>query len=244
MKSLYERGFAPKSRMLALERNAAGLTGDRGARTADIAGVREAIGETRIQLAQLRQQRATQSADALREVQVQIADILPRLRAAEAILERTVVRAPADGQVFALTQFTEGGVARPGDRLLDVVPENTPLVVRVRIQPQHIDEIRVGMNARVMLNAYNSRRVPPIDAKVINVSADRITTEAGDAFFLADLVVDRAELTKLGPGVQLTPGMPYYEEMKALVASHLEDIEHNRLPVIARPSARWRAGAS
>lgn len=34
--------------------------------------------------------------------------------------------------------------------------------------------------------------------------------------------------------LQLTPGLPHYDEMKTLVASHLEDIEHNRLPIIAR----------
>ena len=208
VKSLYERGFAPKSRLLGLQRNAASLTGERGARTAEIAGAGEAIGETRIQLAQLRQQRAAQSAESLREVQIQIADILPRLRAAEAALSRTQVRSPADGYVFGLTQFTEGGVARAGDRLLDVVPTGAPLVVRVRIPPQHIDEVHRGMSARVMLTAYKSQKVPPIDAKVVAVSADQIATESGESFFTADLIVDRSEMDKLGPSVQLTPGMP------------------------------------
>ena len=34
--------------------------------------------------------------------------------------------------------------------------------------------------------------------------------------------------------LQITPGMPYYEQLQTLITSHLEDIEHNRLPVIAR----------
>jgi RNA polymerase sigma-54 factor len=34
--------------------------------------------------------------------------------------------------------------------------------------------------------------------------------------------------------LQLAPGTPYYDEMKTLITDHLEDIEHNRLPVIAR----------
>ena len=34
--------------------------------------------------------------------------------------------------------------------------------------------------------------------------------------------------------MQLTPGMPYYEQLQTLISAHLEDLEHNRLPVIAR----------
>jgi HlyD family secretion protein/epimerase transport system membrane fusion protein len=208
VKSLYERGFAPKSRLLALERSRAGLVGDRGARQADIASVGQAIGETRIQLAQLREQRATETADQLRQVQVQIADILPRLRAAEAVLTRTIVRAPTDGAVLGMTQFTEGGVARPGEKLLDVVPEGAPLVVRATVRPDHIDEVKIGMPAEIHLSAYSSRKVPPVKARVIKVSADRITNEKGDSFFTAELAVDPKELKQLGPEVKLSPGMP------------------------------------
>jgi HlyD family type I secretion membrane fusion protein len=208
VKSLYDRGFAPKSRVLALERSRAGLIGDRGARQADIASVGQAIGETRIQLAQLREQRATEAADQLRQVQVQIADILPRLGAAQAVLTRTVVRAPTDGAVLGMTQFTEGGVARPGEKLLDVVPKDAALVVRVTVRPDHIDEVKIGMPADVHLSAYSSRKVPPVKGKVIKVSADRITNDKGESYFVSELAVDPAELKRLGPDVKLTPGMP------------------------------------
>jgi HlyD family type I secretion membrane fusion protein len=208
VRSLYDRGFAPKSRVLALERSAADLAGARGARMSDIAGGQEAIGETRIQLAQLRQQRSAQAADQLRETQVRLADLTPRLRAAEAVLERTKVRAPVGGAVLGLTQFTEGGVAAPGQRLLDVVPSNAPVVIQTRIRPDHIDEIHQGMAAEVQLTAYKAREVPPVKARVTRVSADVITNEAGESFYTASLVVPPEELKKLGPAVQLSPGMP------------------------------------
>jgi len=205
--SLYERGFAPKSRVLALQRSQAGLSGDKGAREADIAAAHQAVGETQIQLAQLKEQRATQSADMLRQVQVQISDVLPRLTAARAVLDRTIVRSPAEGYVLGMTQFTVGGVARPGERLLDVVPDNAPLVVQAMIRPNDINDVKVGMNADVRLTAFSSRTTPPVKAKVINVAADRQTNDRGQAFFTAQLVVDPAELKRL-PNVKLSPGMP------------------------------------
>jgi HlyD family type I secretion membrane fusion protein len=208
VKSLYDRGFAPKSRMLALQRSASDLTGARGARTADIASAQQAVGENQIQFAQIRQQRVTTAADQLRETQVKMADLIPRLRAAEAVLKRTVVRAPATGYVLGLTRFTEGGVTGPGAKLLDVVPENTPLVMRTRIAPDHIDEVQLGMMARVHLQAYSSRNLPPVEAKVTNISADRLTTEQGESFFEVDMTADPKEVAKLGPGIKLSPGMP------------------------------------
>ncbi len=206
--SLYERGYAPKSRVLALQRNQAGLVGEKGARQADIASVGQAIGENHIQLAQLREQRATEAADTLRQVQVQISDVLPRLRASQAVLDRTLIRSPADGAVLGMTQFTEGGVVRSGERMLDVVPEHARLVFKVAIRPDHIDEVKLGMTAKVHLSAYSSRSVPPIDAKVITISADRITNEKGDAFYSIELEANPAALKDLGPNVKLTPGMP------------------------------------
>jgi HlyD family secretion protein len=208
VKSLYERGFAPKSRVLALERSASDLGGARGARMADIAGAREAIGETTIQLAQVRQQRTQQAADQLRETQVRLAELTPRLRAAEAVLARTTVRAPVSGAVLGLTQFTEGGVAAPGQKLMDIVPTGIGLVVQTRIRPDHIDEVREGMQARVQLSAYQSQQLSPVMGRVTRVSADVITNDKGETFYTAELAVPQAELKALGPNIQLTPGMP------------------------------------
>ena len=159
-----------------------------------------------MQLAQIRQQRATQSADILRQVQVQIADALPKLRAAQAVLDRTAVRSPADGQVLGLTQFTEGGVIRPGERLMDVVPANTPLVIRVMIKPDAIHDVTLGMKAQVKLIGF-SRTTPNFNATVTKVSPDRISNEKGESFFTGELVVDPQELAKV-PNVKLVPGMP------------------------------------
>lgn len=208
VRSLYERGYAPKTRMLSLERNAAELTGARGARTADIAGAQEAIGETRIQLAQVRQARATQAAQQLTETQIKLSELTPRLRAAEAVLDHTTVRAPVSGAVLGLTQFTEGGVAAPGQRLMDVVPLGAALVIQTQIRPDHIDEVREGMDAEIRLVAYKAREVPPIEGKVTRVSADAVTNDKGESFFTATLVVPPEQMKALPEGVKLAPGMP------------------------------------
>jgi HlyD family secretion protein/epimerase transport system membrane fusion protein len=204
--SLYKQGFAPKSRLLALQRSQADLEGNKGARQADIAASGQAMGETQMQLAQVREQRATQSADQLRQVQTQIDDTLPRLRAAQAVLDRTVVRAPASGYVLGLTQFTEGGVIKPGERLMDIVPQDVPLIVKVMVKPDAIHDVKLGMNAQVKLSGF-PRGTPDLNGKVMEVSADRINNEKGESFYTAELTIPPSELKRI-PNIKLIPGMP------------------------------------
>lgn len=209
---LAEKGLVPKTRHLALLRAAAELEGKRGENVAEITRVEQSIGETELQLAQLREQRSSEGAEGLRDMQTRIADVLPRLRAIRETLALTEVRASVSGHVLNLTQFTIGGVIQPGERLMDIVPSGTPLIIEAQVRPEDIDQVAPGQEARIQLRAYNSRDVPPVLATVRTVAADRTFDErTGLSYFNAQLAVDPAKLVELAAGdppVQLTPGMP------------------------------------
>lgn len=209
VQDLNRLGYAPRSRLLALQRNAAALKGQRGTTTSEIARAAQGIGDVRLQIAQLADKRETDAADGLRAAQEKLADVVPKLRAAEQSLAQTVVRAPVDGYVLNLTQFTEGGVAQPGETLLQVVPVDQPLEITAMVRPNDIAQIRSGMPARVTLTAYNPRTTPEIDGRVTLVSADATTDTASNmSYYVVRVKVDPAELAKAGPDIKLTPGMP------------------------------------
>jgi HlyD family type I secretion membrane fusion protein len=208
-KTLNERGFAPKTLILRYERSLAELQGRKGQLLADIARIKQQMGETRLQLATLRDERESQAAEGLRDSQAKLADVIPRLTTARQALAQTVVRSPVQGYVFNLTQFTVGGVVGAGETLMDVVPAGVPLTVTAMIKPEDVDEVHVGMDARVKLTGLNQRFNDSLNAKVAVVSADRITNEkTGAAFYRVDLRIPTIELKKLKKGVQMTPGMP------------------------------------
>ncbi|MDZ4373029.1 MAG: HlyD family type I secretion periplasmic adaptor subunit [Phenylobacterium sp.] len=208
-RKLNEQGFAPKTLILRYERSLAELGGRRGQLNSDIARLRQQIGETRLQLASLRNERQTQSAEGLRDSQTKLSDVIPRLTAARQTLASTVVRSPADGYVFNLTQFTVGGVVGPGEVMMDVVPTGIPLTVTATIKPEDVDEVRVGMPAKVKLTGLNQRFSDSLDARVAVVSADRFTDEkTGAAYYKVDLRIPPTEMSKLTNGVELTAGMP------------------------------------
>jgi len=216
VRELNRLGYAPKTRVSALDRSAAQLKGQKGSTLAEIARAQQAIGGIQIQIAQLEEKRQSDAATGIRQAQDKLADAEPKLRATAESLFQTTVRAPVDGYVFNLTQFTEGGVAGPGERLLDIVPTGSPLVLNARVKPNDIAEVHVGMPARVTLTAFNPRTTPPIDGVVTLVSADATTedpTQPGmagqsrEAYYAVQIKVDPAQVARIGHGVHMTPGM-------------------------------------
>jgi len=207
--TLYEKGYAPKTLILRYQRTLADLAGRKGSLLADITRLREQIGETRLQITTLKEQRISQAAEGMRQMQSGLAEVTPKLAAARQTLDAATVRSPADGYVLDLTQFTVGGVVGSGERLMSVVPANAPLIVTARIKPQDIDVVHAGMKARVRLSAFNSRRTPPVEATVLTVSADQLVDDkTGEGYFRADLKIPPQELVKLPKGDKLSPGMP------------------------------------
>lgn len=205
---LYEQGFAPRTLILRYQRQLAEIGGRRGALAADIQRNQQQSGETRLQLAQLYEQRNSEAAAGVREAETRLADLAPRLDAALLSLAETQVKAPTAGYVLNQSQFTLGGVAGPGEVLMDIVPSNAPLIISARVRPADIDEVRLGLKAQVTLSAYSTNRVPKLEAEVISVSADALTDpQNGASFFTADLRIPPSELRRLPAGVQISPGM-------------------------------------
>ncbi len=207
--TLYEKGYAPKTLILRYDRSLSDLAGRRGALTAEITRLQQQKGETRLQLNALRDQRISQAAEGLRQMQASVSDISPRLTAARQTLSGTTVRSPADGYVLDLSQSTIGGVVSPGEVLMNIVPADAPLIISAKIKPADIDDVKVGMKAQVRLTAFNYRKVSPVEGDVVAVSADQLSdAKTGEGFFRADVRIPPAHLAKLPKGAKLSPGMP------------------------------------
>ena len=207
--TLYEKGYAPKTLILRYDRSLADLAGRRGALNSEITRLRQQKGETRLQLNSLRDQRVSQAADGLRQMQAGLSDVSPRLTAARQTLNNAILRSPVDGYVLDLTQSTIGGVIGPGEVLMNIVPANAPLIVSAKIKPADIDDVKVGMKAEVRLTAFNYRKVSPVQGEVIAVSADSLSDQkTGEGYFRADIRIAPKDLAGLPKGAKLTPGMP------------------------------------
>lgn len=131
-----------------------------------------------------------------------------RIVAAKDVMRRVEVRSPQDGIVANIRLRTPGGVIAPGEAIMDIVPENEPLVVEMKISPRDIDSISVGAGAQIRLTAYNQRSMAPLDGKLTYIAADQSLDEKTDtAFFVARAEITPASLAA-NPTARLYPGMP------------------------------------
>ena len=111
--------------------------------------------------------------------------------------------------MVALQATTIGGVVKPGEPILDILPCRAELLIEAHLQPTAIKDVRRGLPARVVLTAYPQRNLPIIHGEVREVSADRLTDpRTGQPYFEAQIAVDAGELAGLGDEVALMSGMP------------------------------------
>lgn len=210
MRSLAARGYAPQNRVRALERSAAALDGELGSLRAQIAAAGEAVGQTRSEMLGVSTKMTEDVADQLRQTEVELNELRPRLAELRHQIALTEVRAPATGQVVALSVFTVGGVIAPGQTLMDIVPDQASLIIVASINPDDIDNLRKGMATEVKFPGLRDRSTPILHGEVTRLSPDSFTDEkSGHSFFRAEILIPPAELENLGaPARSLRPGMP------------------------------------
>jgi len=210
VRRLAEQGYAPLSRVRALERQAAQLDGEDGSLRSQIARVGEQIGETRLQMASVGTSLNEDVADQLKNVEVQLNELQPRLASVRAQIARNQVRAPVGGQVVGLTIFTPGGVIQAGQTLMEIVPEDASPVIVAEVDPTFIDNLEVGQFTQVMFPGLREGNPPRLAGRVTRISADVLTDQqSGRRWFRTEIVVPEAEVAKLGrAATAVRPGAP------------------------------------
>ena len=175
----------------------------------EIAQAKNLINETgfeKIQIEQEYQQRANKE---LEEVRAEISELEQRKKVAEDILTRTEIRAPGSGTIQNLQVHTIGSVIRPGDVLMELVPENEELIVNARVSPRDIDNVSEGLSTEVRFTAFKTRLTPIMLGHVRSVSNDVITPDSPQElpYYLARVEVDEKDIPE-EIGGRLSAGMP------------------------------------
>ncbi|MFB9984777.1 HlyD family type I secretion periplasmic adaptor subunit [Mesorhizobium kowhaii] len=208
LSKLLKAGLTTRTRVLELDRSASDLRGMIDESLGAIAGSRQTKAELESQIAQLTNERRAKLSTMLIETQSNLADLVPKMFAAQAAVDRAEVRSPYDGQVMDLSVFSTGAVVTPGQTILDIVPAQNSLIVQAQIHVEDISNLRPDMAAEVRFTSYKQRSIPTIHGRITRISADRITdSKTGFPYYVADIVVDPAELAAV-PQITLYPGMP------------------------------------
>ena len=209
-RGLVAEGYAPRNRQLELQRQVA----ESNAAIAELMG--NSVRAQRA-IAELRQQALSRKQEYRKEVETELGNVLrevqsdaEKLLAVRADLERTEIRSPASGQAIGLAVQTVGGVIQPGQKLMDIVPEDEPLLLEAKIEPHLIDKVRAGLKTDVRFNAFSHSPQLVVEGEIVSVSSDLLTEQVGGgqiAYYLARVKVTPEGMAVLGRR-RLQPGMP------------------------------------
>jgi HlyD family secretion protein len=175
----------------------------------DIAQARASIGETELQILQLTQEYRQRANTELEQIRAEISELQERRKVAADVLNRTEIRAPGSGSIQNLKVHTVGSVVRPGDVLMELVPEDEELVINARVSPIDKDNVAPGLLTEVRFTAFKTKLTPIMLGEVESVSGDVITPENPNEppYFLARVTVDENDIPEEIRD-RITAGMP------------------------------------
>ena len=130
------------------------------------------------------------------------------LKLAEINLYNALIRAPYDGVVDKLAFATIGGVIRPAEEIMEIVPDRDEMLVEGSISPADVDQVRVGQPARVRFSSVSSSDTPEVRGRLMYVGANRVTDPDGrNSYYPVRIALDPADV-KAARNLVMKPGMP------------------------------------
>lgn len=206
---LFKEQLADKVRLRDLNREKTAVEGELAAGTAEIARLGVQINETQGQIALRDRSFKEDILKKLEDAKIRLVDLEQRYNALKDQSERTIVKSPVEGTVVELAFHTIGGVIRPGERIMSIVPDDTDYVVEAKLNVVDIDTVHVGQLADIRFSAFQHKPSFVMEGKVTYVSADSVQDNAGHSYY--DI---KAELTPEGMKAFdrneffIVPGMP------------------------------------
>lgn len=225
--TLLDRSLTKATRVTELQREAAGLAGNIGGLTSEVAQLRGQIAAFEIEKLKLIDNRRRDAIVTLRDIQFREIEYQERLLGLDERLSRLEIRAPVAGVVYGQSVFARQAVIQPGDPLMYIIPQDQPLVVQARIDTVHVDQVHRGQDASLRFSAFDQSATPEIGGVVVDVSADTMRDDAtGLTYYQVELMPREGEIEKLA-GQTLVPGMP--------VEAYLKTNERTPLSYLTKP---------
>jgi adhesin transport system membrane fusion protein len=180
------------------------MKGDREQATAQISRVQSAILEASRKIEEVTLTSRNQMSGELSETMGKLAAMSESGKTLADKVLKADVKSPMRGIVKRLLVNTLGAVVQPGKELVEVVPLDDALILEVQIAPKDIGFLRPEQQATVKFTAYDYSIYGGLTADVINIGADSVLDEKGNAFFHVRV---RTHKPSLGPGLPIIPGM-------------------------------------
>jgi adhesin transport system membrane fusion protein len=193
MEGLYKKGAASQMEMLEAQGRTQRLRTQHNDVASSIPRLNAAVSETQARLNELVNRYRAEVRNELSQVTAELSTTTFAVSGDEDRLSRTEVRAPMAGYVNRLHFNTIGGVAKPGEPLLEITPSEGRVAVEARVRPDDRGSLRPGLETRVLIGAYDYAVYGALNGRLVEVSADTLPDEQGNRYYRVLIETDSAQ---------------------------------------------------
>jgi adhesin transport system membrane fusion protein len=134
-------------------------------------------------------------------------------------LKHTVVASPMDGVVRNIRITTRGGVARPGEEIMQIVPIEDDLLIEAKVKPADIAFVKPGLPTTIKLDAYDYTIYGSLQGTVSYISADTMSDESRamnePAYYRVQVKTKASDIARHAPKrIEILPGMTASVEIR------------------------------
>lgn len=204
---LVAQGAISKVELLRIEGEVTDLRGEINTIATALPRANAAVNEANQHIAQTRATKRAEAQSELAANQAEMASLKETLNAGADKVKRTQLRSPVKGTVKQIKVNTVGGVIKPGEDVMEIVPLNDTLLIEAKIPPKDIAFIRPGQKALVKITAYDYSIFGGLDGMVEGISADTIQNEKNESFYRVNIRTKETTLLHKGKELPIIPGM-------------------------------------
>jgi adhesin transport system membrane fusion protein len=204
---LMKKGLYSRVDYIKLDRDVVRLRGEVNALGRSLPRLKKEADEARQKMQQRRAEFGSKALEEISKRRVELNSLKEILAAGKDRVRRTDVTSPVRGSVKQIIINTIGGVVRPGDPILEIVPLDDSLLFEVRITPADIAFLYPGQKAKIKITAYDFSIYGGMDGVVEQISADTIQDERGEYHYRVKLRTETNAITYRGSKLPIIPGM-------------------------------------
>ena len=204
---LVAQGAMSKVELLRIEGEVTDLKGEINTIQTAVPRANSAVGEANQRIAESRAKFRAEAQNELAAAQAEMASLSQTLTAGTDKVKRTQLRSPVKGTVKQIKVNTVGGVIKPGEDVMEIVPLGDTLLIEAKIPPKDIAFIRPGQTASVKITAYDSSIFGSLNGIVEGISADTIMNEKNESFYRVTIRTQETVMRHNGKDLPIIPGM-------------------------------------
>jgi len=204
---LVTKGSAGKLELLQIERELRDKQTELNSAQSSLPSAQSSVEEIKARIKELQSSTRAQAQTDLAQATADMNAIKESLSALQDRKLRTEIKSPVNGVVQSIKNTTVGGVVQPGAEVIEVVPNDAPLLVEARVRPADIAFLHPGQTASVKITAYDYSIYGGLNAEVVDISADSITDDKGQTFYRVRVKTKQTYLMHKGQRLNIIPGM-------------------------------------